>query len=100
MKQQERSDQDENNDISVLDDSHQPLPLAPEEKAGTRDHSNPAHGSEKIKDDEAFPRHAQNAGQRSGNDPHSEDEVRQRDRHGAPLLKDAVADLDQLRMQR
>src|SRR5205807_1463866 len=79
--------------VHMIDDPHQPLPLRAEEIAYAGNGGDPGDGAKKIKKKEAPPRHAQHACHRPGNDPHAENEAREKDSGSAVALEELFAAL-------
>src|ERR1700758_1502220 len=58
---------DSYNEIKVLHLACQPIPVPPEEVTHTGDDADPHPRPQKIEEKKSFPRHAENARQRTGN---------------------------------
>src|SRR3974390_1147138 len=68
------------NKVETLQIALEPLPVLPEEIACAGNYSHPQRGTEKIKNQEFPPWHAQNPCHRSGNNSHAEDKTCNEDR--------------------
>src|SRR5208282_3827281 len=63
--------------------SQQDVPVMAEEVSGAGDDGDPGGGTEEVEESEGSPGHAQDSGERSGEDAHAEDEAGKEDGGGS-----------------
>src|SRR5260370_26141960 len=79
----EKHRDDGEDSIGSSDDAHQLVPVAAEDVTHSRNHRNPGGCAQKVEQEEALPRHVQDAGQRPCDDAKSKDEAGKENGNGA-----------------
>jgi hypothetical protein len=90
------NDDNHHGDVDACDDSDQHSPMLTEQITGCCDARDPDYRAKKVENGEGPPAHAQHAGKRTGDHPHSENEAGEENCRSAITRKESLAAFEEL----